>query len=230
MMITVKNLVKTYGTGSLKHTVLHGVNLDVPTGEFLAIMGPSGAGKSTLLYQMGLLDHPTSGDVVLDGTDTRTLSKSERTRFRLEKLGYVFQDYALLPDLTAIENVAVPLLMQGFAKSNAFEISTKYLGQVGLGEQCNKLPNQLSGGEQQRVSIARAIAHKPKIVFADELTANLDSVTSKKVLGHVLQLARAGQTIVMVTHEHTYAKLADRIIHIRDGNIERDILTRKKKR
>ncbi len=218
-MIEAKTLTKTYVNGSLSNTVLREVSLCVEEGEFVAIMGRSGAGKSTLLYQLSLLDTPTSGEVFLDGVAVSTLSDKARTTFRLERLGYVFQDYALVPELSALENTAVPLLMQGQKKSDAYRAAGDALARVGLSDRLHNLPSQLSGGEQQRVSIARAIAHRPSILFADEPTANLDTETSQSVLAIFRELHAAGQTIVMVTHEHAYGLLAQRIITLLDGRI-----------
>lgn len=218
-IINAQHIVKTYTSGDVITQVLRDVTLEINQGEFIAIMGRSGAGKSTLLYQLSLLDNPTKGKVILSGIDTSTLSNNARTDFRLRELGYVFQDYALVPELTAIENTAVPLLMQGKSKTLAYQLATNALTQVGLENHLNSLPSQLSGGEQQRVSIARAIAHQPKILFADEPTANLDSETAVQVIGIFRTLNSTGQTIVMVTHEKEYGELADRIITLHDGEI-----------
>ncbi len=223
-MIKIKDLVKTFKDGEKETKVLKGVTLEIEKGEFVAIMGRSGAGKSTLMYQISLLDEPTSGEIFLDGKDTHNLNLEEKIEFRLTQLGYVFQDYALLPDLTAVENVALPMLMQGKSKEQAYKIASKFLERVGLDDHLNKLPNQLSGGEQQRVSVARAIAHKPKILFADEPTANLDNESSRKVIDIFKELNKDGQTIVMVTHEEEYSKSADRIIKLDDGIIVKEIV------
>ena len=221
-VILAKDLTKIYENGTLRNTVLKGISLAVNEGEFVTITGRSGAGKSTLLYQLSLLDDPTTGEVMIDGVRVGDLSANERTSFRLERLGYVFQDYALVPELTALENTAVPLLMQGVPMSEAYTRATKSLNEVGLGARLENLPSQLSGGEQQRVSIARAIAHGPKILFADEPTANLDSETARMVLDIFRTLHKGGQTIVMVTHEKESVVFADRVIVLHDGHVITD--------
>jgi len=218
-MIQLKNLKKTFKDGESVIEALKGIDFETENGEFIAIMGRSGAGKSTLLYQMGLLDHPTSGEILINGKDMLSLDTSERTYFRLSELGYVFQDYALLPEMTALENVALPLLMQNIPEKKAYEKATEHLIKVGLGNRLNNLPGQLSGGEQQRVSIARAIAHEPKILFADEPTANLDNESSRVIMKIFEELHSEGQTIIMVTHEMEYSKFAQRIVHLDDGKI-----------
>lgn len=221
-MIRVKHLVKTYGTGELELTVLRDLSFSIDEGDFVAIVGPSGAGKSTLLYQLSLLDDPTSGEIRLGDIETSRFSEAEKTAFRLHNLGYVFQDYALLPELNALENVALPMLMQGMALSAAEEKARRALDRMGLGDRERNLPSQLSGGQQQRVSIARAIAHEPRILFADEPTANLDSASARPVIESFLELHREGQTIIMVTHEEEYAAMAHRIITLKDGMIVSD--------
>lgn len=223
-MIEVQNIQKIFTNGSVETKVLRGVNLTVPDGQFLAIMGKSGAGKSTLMYQMSLLDHPTHGDVIINGVTTSNLSSSERTHFRLMNLGYVFQDYALVPELTALENVMIPLLMRGTDPDEAKALALTALGRVGLLHRPNNLPNQLSGGEQQRVSIARAVAPDPDILFADEPTANLDTESSRAVMDIFKELHADGQTIVMVTHEEEYTHYCDRIVRLSDGQIIADTL------
>ena len=218
-MITVKNITKTFKNGDVETHVLKGIDVQINSGEFVAIMGKSGAGKSTLMYQMSLLDHPTTGEIIVDGHNVTNLTHDERTKFRLDNLGYIFQDYALVPELTAIENIIVPLLMQGKTDEEAERIAKNSLEKIGLGHRENNLPSQLSGGEQQRVSIARAVAHNPKILFADEPTANLDNVSSEAVMEIFKTLHNQGQTIVMVTHEKEYTAYCDRVITISDGQV-----------
>jgi putative ABC transport system ATP-binding protein len=218
-MIQVKKIVKTYHNGLTDVRVLKGIDLSIAEGEFVIIMGRSGAGKSTLLYQMSLLDHPTSGQIIINGINTTDLVHDERTTFRLNELGYIFQDYALVPELTALENIMLPMLMRGDSTKLAASRSKLALEKVGIGTKVDNLPSQLSGGEQQRVSVARALAGGPKIIFADEPTANLDSDNSRLIVDLFVKLNKGGQTIVMVTHEEEYAKLAHRVVRLQDGEI-----------
>lgn len=219
-IIIAKNLVRSFVNGLVITNVLKDVSLEIEEGEFVAIMGRSGAGKSTALYQLSLLDDPTSGEIILEGKDTHEMSQNEKTLFRLNRLGYVFQDYSLMSDLTALENVSLPLIMQGESKDIAFKRAEKSLIEVGLAHVTDHLPAALSGGEQQRVSIARAIVHGPKIIFADEPTANLDHASSLNVMEIFKKLNKEkGITIVMVTHEDEYAKIVDRVIKLDDGKI-----------
>ncbi len=221
-MIKAENLIKKYGIGELELTVLKDITLEIKAGEFVAIIGPSGAGKSTLLYQLSLLDLPTSGKVWIGGQEATAFSETAKADLRLRKLGYVFQDYALLPELSALDNVALPILMQGQSRRTAREQAERALIRIGLGDKIHNRPSQLSGGQQQRVSIARAIAHEPDILFADEPTANLDSENGQLVMESFLDLHREGQTIIMVTHEDEYARRARRVITLRDGSITGD--------
>ncbi len=218
-MIETIGLTKTFKDGEVETRVLKGIDFKAEHGEFVVIMGRSGAGKSTLLYQMSLLDEPSGGEIIIDGHNTRIMTAEEKSDFRLTKCGYVFQDYALLPELTALENVALPLLMQNMSKAKAYAGALGTLTKVRLGHRVDNLPSHLSGGEQQRVSIARAIAHKPKILFADEPTANLDNESSAAIMEIFKELHKNGQTIVMVTHEEQYANMAERIIKLDDGKI-----------
>ncbi len=225
-MIDVKALVKTFKDGPIETRVLRGIDFSARDGEFVAVMGRSGAGKSTLLYQMSLLDEPTSGEIRINGKEAHLLSEHEKMLFRLTKFGYVFQDYALLPELTALENVALPFLMQGAPRAAAQEKAAVALARVGLTGRLGNLPSQLSGGEQQRVSVSRAIAHKPDILFADEPTANLDRESSARVINIFNELHLAGQTIIMVTHEDEYARITDRIVTLDDGRVISDVPVR----
>lgn len=225
-MIQTKGLIKSFKNGEEITTILKGIDLEIEKGEFVAIMGRSGAGKSTLMYQISLLDKPTDGEIVIDGTHISKLDSEAQTKFRLNKLGYVFQDYALLPDLTAKENVALPLIMQNMSTEHAYKMAATSLERVGLSHRLDSLPSRLSGGEQQRVSVARAIAHEPTILFADEPTANLDSESSARVIEIFKELHKQGQTIVMVTHEPEYGRIADRVIQLQDGQVvkEREVI------
>jgi putative ABC transport system ATP-binding protein len=218
-IIEAKGIVKTFVNGEVVTSVLKGVDFSVKEGEFVSIMGRSGAGKSTLMYQLSLLDEPTEGEITVDGVDILKLTNKEKTLFRLHELGYVFQDYALVPELTARENVSLPLLMRGMTPEEAYKQSEEVLRRLGLDKQVNNLPSQLSGGEQQRVSIARSIVDEPKILFTDEPTANLDGESARVVIDILKDLNKKGQTIVMVTHEEEYGKETDRIVWLKDGKI-----------
>ena len=220
-MIKVKDLHKIYGHGSAATYALKGIDMEVDTGEFVAIMGRSGSGKSTLLHILGLLDMPTGGDIIIEDKKVLQLSEVGKTRFRLEKLGYVFQEYSLLPEMNILENVYVPALCLG--NENGYRRrATELLEIVGLGERLKHYPNAISGGEQQRAAIARSLINKPKILFADEPTASLDMTSARVVLELFRKLNREmGQTIVMVTHEPEDEKHVDRVIWLKDGLIEK---------
>lgn len=218
-IISVKKLEKSFMDGKEITKVLKGVDLEVEKGEFVAIMGRSGAGKSTCLYQLSLLDHPTGGQIIIDGRNTEKMDSDDRTNFRLYELGYVFQDYSLIPELSATENVMLPLLMQGVKKADAIARAEEALRAVDLGHRLGNLPSEMSGGEQQRTAVARAICHRPKILFADEPTANLDVASSERVMEIFRKLNKEGLTIVMVTHEEEYGKLCDRVIRLSDGMV-----------
>lgn len=220
IIVDAKDLIKTFKDGKVETRVLKGVNLKVHEGEFVAIMGRSGAGKSTCMYQLSLLDEPTSGEIKLLGKNTEGMSREERTKFRLYNLGYVFQDYSLIPELTALENIMIPLLQQGVSTADAKSRAMSALVSVNMGHRPDNRPPELSGGEQQRVSIARAICHKPKLLFADEPTANLDLNSSGIVMEIFKKLNKEdGLTIVMVTHEDEYGAMCDRIIRMQDGTV-----------
>jgi putative ABC transport system ATP-binding protein len=222
MILKAEKINKSFKSGNSKLHVLKDIDLEVDLGDFLIISGRSGAGKSTLLYQLGLLDQPNSGEIYLLGQKTRTLGYRERTRIRLENLGYVFQYYALIPELTALENVALPVMMIGKSKKEAYPRAMKILDKFGLKERMNNLPSQLSGGEQQRVAIARAIVNNAQIIFADEPTANLDSANAKMIMESFKDLSSQGQTIVMVSHEEQYYNFANRVIYLDDGRIAKE--------
>lgn len=225
-MIKVKNLVKKFKMGEIEIMALKKLTFNIPKGQFVAITGKSGSGKSTLLYQMSLLDRPNSGSIFIDKIDIIALKEDQKIVFRRNNIGYIFQDYALLPSLTASENIALPIIMKGVDQKAAIDKAVVSLEKVGLKNKANNLPNQLSGGQQQRVSIARSISHNPKILFADEPTANLDTESSEIILNIFKKLNQEGQTIVMVTHEPEYAQIADRIIELQDGEIISDKLNK----
>mgnify|MGYP001155208609 CR=1 FL=1 len=217
-ILQTKNLKKVYGTGENVVHALDGVNLTIEKGEFVAIVGTSGSGKSTLLHMLGGLDRPTSGKVIVDGKDIFSLKDEELTIFRRRKIGFIFQNYNLVPVLNVNENIVLPIQLDGNQPDSLF------VGQVietlGLKNKLNNLPNNLSGGQQQRVAIARALATKPAIILADEPTGNLDSKTSQDVLGLLkITSQKFIQTIVMITHNEEIAQMADRIIRIEDGKI-----------
>jgi len=222
-MIEVKNLTKIYEMGTIKVKALNGVSMNIKKGEFVALMGFSGSGKSTFLHQVGLLDSPTGGNIHIDDVDVLELSEKQKTVFRLNKLGYVFQEYAILGELTALENVYLPLLMIGKSKEECISSAKEVLEKVGLGDRMDHFQKELSGGQQQRVAIARALVNKPKILFADEPTANLDSTSSIQILELFKELNKKyGQTIVMVTHEDFHKKYVDRVIYLKDGQVIKD--------
>lgn len=223
-MIKGRKITKKYPAGDGEIAVLKGVDIDIKDGEFVAIIGPSGAGKSTLLYQLSLLDTPSSGEIYFDDINTTELDEADKTALRLAKMGFIFQDYALLPELNSIENTALTILMQGENKSDSYIKAEKALARLAMTDRKFNLPSQLSGGQQQRVSIARAIAHHPRVLFADEPTASLDSTNSRMVVESLIELNKEGQTIVMITHEEEYARMAKRLLEMRDGEIVSDEL------
>ncbi|MBU3978087.1 ABC transporter ATP-binding protein [Patescibacteria group bacterium] len=208
--------------GKIPTEAIKGISFVIEKNEFVAIMGRSGSGKSTLLHQLGLLDTPTEGQIFIDDIDVLRFSDSKKTMYRLERLGYVFQEYALIAELTALENVFLPALALGGNQDGYKKRAEEMLAVVGLGERLEHYPNELSGGEQQRVAVARALINRPEILFADEPCANLDSVSSRVVLELFRKLNKElGQTIVMVTHEPEDRKFVDRVILMKDGLIEK---------
>lgn len=224
-LIQMQNMTKIYKSGETVLAAVHSVDLEIKQGEFVAIMGPSGAGKSTLLHLMGCLDTPTEGDYFLDGENVSHLSPEELAVVRNRKIGFVFQDFDLLPNLTALDNVALPLIYGGVKESDARERALKTLELVDLTPRAKFYPYQLSGGQQQRVAIARATVTGPLIVLADEPTGNLDTATSKVILDLFTEWnEEMGTTIVIVTHEHAVAERAHRCVEIRDGKLSELIL------
>jgi len=218
-IIQIKNLTKIFGDG-VEIKALDGVDLDIERGEFLSIIGPSGSGKSTLLNQIGILDTPTSGTILLNGIDVTKMSDKQRSRTRNKELGFIFQYHHLLPDFNALENVMMPLLISGIKSSQAREVARKVLDEVGLGDRMEHRPNQLSGGQNQRVAIARALANKPSIVIGDEPTGNLDSKASENIYELLRKLNREhNQTFILVTHDERMAAKTDRIIRLVDGRV-----------
>jgi len=217
-LLKTQALRKHYGNGDTAVHALDGVNLEVESGEFVAIVGTSGSGKSTLLHMLGGLDRPTSGNVTIDGKDISTLKDEELTIFRRRKIGFVFQNYNLVPVLNVYENIVLPIELDGKDPDKAHV--DKIVHTLGLDHKMNNLPNNLSGGQQQRVAIARALAAKPAIILADEPTGNLDSKTSLDVMGLIkVSSQQFRQTIVMITHNEEIAQMADRIIRIEDGKM-----------
>ena len=218
-MIRVRDLVMRLPSGGRSLTILDGITLDVATGELLTITGPSGSGKSTLLGLVAGLDRPSSGSIVVGGVDITRLDEDALARFRRETLGYVFQSYHLIPTLTAVENVAVPLEIAG--APNALARARALLDDVGLGDRAHHYPVQLSGGEQQRAALARAVALDPGLLLADEPTGNLDSATGTRIIELLLELRRRrGATLVLVTHDDALARHADRVVVLRDGRVK----------
>ncbi|MCM1987019.1 ABC transporter ATP-binding protein [Methanococcoides seepicolus] len=222
-MIVVKDLKRYYGSGQNTVKALNGVSFEIKKGEFVAIMGASGSGKTTLLRILALLDDATAGEYTIRGLKVSSLPEAERSYYRLTQVGYVFQDYALINEMSAAENVYVLSMMEGKSKKESYEIALEALDKVGLTGKQDRIPDELSGGEKQRVAIARAIAKKPDIMFADEPCANLDTNNSKQVLDVFKDLNdKHGQTIVMVTHEQWHTEYVDRVITLEDGILVSD--------
>ena len=217
-MIIAENRHRSYAIAKKNIEVLHGLSLHIKKGEKVFLCGPSGAGKTTLMYTLAGLEPPQEGTVKIDGTDIYALNMAKRALFRNKTMGFIFQNYMLMPELTAIENASLATAVAGI---EATERVTALLKRVGLGDRLNHLPNELSGGEQQRVAIARALAHNPSIIFADEPTGNLDSRNGRQILDLLFELADEGnKTLVMVTHDPDIARLGDRVLTIRDGVVQ----------
>jgi putative ABC transport system ATP-binding protein len=218
-VIELESVTKVYKSGSLEVAALIDVGLTIDQGEFVAIVGPSGSGKSTLMHILGCLDVPTSGTYRLAGEDVSTLSENELADIRNERIGFVFQQFNLLPSLTAARNVELPLAYAGFNRAERKTLAAEALSRVGLGDRLHHRPGELSGGQQQRVAVARALVTEPALILADEPTGNLDSTATADMLGLFQELHRAGRTIVLITHEPSVAAIAGRTVHFLDGRI-----------
>lgn len=216
-MIDLKDITKTYDMGSVQVQVLRGITMHVDEGEFIAIIGPSGSGKSTLMNMVGCLDTPTTGEYYLDGKEISTYNEKQLSKIRNQKIGFIFQKFNLLPKLTALENVELPLIYRGMNHKERRQRSIEALEKVGLNDRMNHKPTELSGGQQQRVAIARALAGDPPVLLADEPTGNLDSKSGSDVMNLIKQLSEEGKTIVLITHDNEVAMEAQRIITIKDG-------------
>ena len=223
-IIKLENVWKIYKMGNVEVNALQGLNLEVKYGEFLAVMGPSGSGKSTAVNMIGCLDVPTKGKILLDAHDISKLSESELAQIRGRKIGFIFQQFNLIPTLSALENVMLPMIFQGMPEDERIERATKLLELVELGDRINHKSTELSGGQQQRVAIARALANNPEVILADEPTGNLDSKTGENVLDFLHKLhKKENKTIVMVTHDIHLAKTAERIEFLKDGRIVKSL-------
>jgi putative ABC transport system ATP-binding protein len=219
-VIKLKGVWKTYFMGKDNYVhALRGIDLEVKEGEFLAIMGPSGSGKSTMVNSVGCLDVPTRGHIFLDGKDISELSESDLAQIRGRKIGFIFQQFNLIPTLTALENVKLPMIFQGMPLEERDKRAAELLGLVGLGDRMGHKPSELSGGQQQRVAIARALAINPEVILADEPTGNLDTKTGHIVMEYLQKLHKEGKTIIMVTHDPEIAKAASRREYLKDGII-----------
>ncbi|PLR75424.1 macrolide ABC transporter ATP-binding protein [Bacillus sp. V3-13] len=221
-MISLKNISKTYKQGLIEVPVLHDINIDIEYGEFVSIMGPSGSGKSTLMNIIGCLDRPTAGSYILNNVDVQDAGEAQIARIRNKYIGFVFQHFHLLPRLTAVENVELPLIYGGVRKKERRDQALEALAKVGLREWVNHFPTQLSGGQKQRVAIARSIVSRPKFILADEPTGALDSKSGEQILDVFTHLHNESTTIIMVTHEDAVAAYSSRCILLRDGQIKQD--------
>ncbi|HAB90048.1 MAG TPA: macrolide ABC transporter ATP-binding protein [Bacteroidetes bacterium] len=225
-LIVLENIRKSYRLGGVDIHALDGVDLSIHKNEFVALMGPSGSGKSTLMNVLGCLDSPTSGKYALNGKDVGSMRDRQLSEIRNTEIGFVFQSFNLLPRMSSMDNVALPLVYAGLSSKQRRVRAQEMLELVGLGDRLKNKPNQLSGGQRQRVAIARALANQPSLVLADEPTGNLDSTTAQEIMEMLMKVNAQGNTIVVVTHEREIAEYAQRIIHLKDGRIERhEVLT-----
>ena len=222
-MIHARDLRKTYHVGDQMVQALDGLDLEIHANEYVALMGPSGSGKSTLMNMLGCLDSPTSGKYILKGQDVSRLDDDALADIRNREIGFVFQTFNLLPRYTAVENVALPMIYGGFSKAERDARAREVLTQVGLGDRMDHKPNELSGGQRQRVAVARALVMKPSIILADEPTGNLDTATSLEVMQLFSDIQKAGNTVILVTHEEDIAACAHRTVRLRDGKVESDV-------
>jgi len=229
-IIELKDVWKIYQMGQVEVPALQGVNLKINKGEFVAIVGPSGSGKSTMMNLVGCLDLPSKGGIYLDNHNIANLDESKLAQIRGQKIGFVFQQFNLIPNLTALENVMLPLAFQGVGDSEAEKKALKLLNLVGLGDRTRHLPTQLSGGQMQRVSIARALANDPEVILADEPTGNLDSTTGRFIMDFLGKIHKDdSKTIIMVTHDLNLSKAAEKVVHIKDGKVEKIEVIRRKR-
>ena len=227
LLIKITDMCKIYNPGENEVRALDHVNLEIRRKEYIAIIGQSGSGKSTLMNMLGCLDVPTSGTYILDGKDVSTLTDDEQSNIRNSEIGFIFQGFNLIANLTAIKNVELPLIYRGVAKEERLRLSEKALDMVGLSQRKDHKPSEMSGGQQQRVAIARAIAQAPPIILADEPTGNLDSQSTKEIMSILRTLHGEGRTVILITHDNEIADSADRIIRIRDGKIIEDKINKK---
>jgi putative ABC transport system ATP-binding protein len=221
-IIKIRNIIRDFQLGQETVHVLKSIDLDIDKGEYVAIMGPSGSGKSSLMNLIGCLDTPTSGTYILNGNDVSQMSDDELAEIRNKEIGFVFQTFNLLPRTTALDNVALPMVYAGASKKDRTERAVKVLADVGLSDRMDHRPNQLSGGQRQRVAVGRALVNKPSIILADEPTGNLDSKTGVEIMNLFEDIHKAGNTIIVATHEEEIASHAQRVIRLRDGMIESD--------
>ena len=223
-LIKVEDLCKIYNPGENEVRALDHVNLEIGQGEFVAIIGQSGSGKSTFMNMLGCLDIPTSGKYYLNGTDVSTMTDSQLSTVRNKEIGFIFQGFNLIANLTAIENVELPLIYRGIDKKTRRDLAKEALEMVGLGQRMDHKPAEMSGGQQQRVAIARAIAAKPPVILADQPTGNLDTASSKEILDILKNLHEGGRTVILITHDNGIAQQAKRVVRIMDGKIESDTM------